>query len=59
MMQMAARNALNSNRSIHADHIAEIHMVPVSVIIRPILPVLDEEKVKSLMETITNVCIPA
>ncbi|KAM7346713.1 sulfiredoxin [Cochliomyia hominivorax] len=40
--------------SVHSAGIDEIHMVPMSVIHRPIPPVLDEEKVKSLMETIKN-----
>ncbi|KAL1488477.1 hypothetical protein ABEB36_014946 [Hypothenemus hampei] len=40
--------------SIHAGNIAEVHEVPLSVITRPIPPILDEEKVKSLMDTISN-----
>ncbi|XP_063065578.1 sulfiredoxin-1 [Engraulis encrasicolus] len=43
----------HETRSIHSDNIAEVHSVPMRVIIRPIPPVpLDEEKVRSLMETI-------
>ncbi|TSN76516.1 Sulfiredoxin-1 [Bagarius yarrelli] len=42
----------NENRSIHSDNIEQIHSIPIDVIIRPILPVLDEEKVQSLMETL-------
>ncbi|XP_017011230.2 sulfiredoxin isoform X2 [Drosophila takahashii] len=38
--------------TIHSAGIAEIHMVPMSVIQRPIPSVLDEKKVQSLMETI-------
>ncbi|XP_062398158.1 sulfiredoxin-1 [Sardina pilchardus] len=40
------------NRSIHSDNIAEVHSVPMNVIIRPIPSVLDENKVQSLMNTI-------
>lgn len=40
------------NRSIHSDSIEEVHHVPMHVIIRPIPPVLDEQKVQSLMSTI-------
>ena len=38
--------------TIHAAHITDIHNVPIKILIRPIIPVLDEEKVKSLMESI-------
>lgn len=40
--------------SIHAGGITEVHEMPLSVIIRPIPPILDEKKVESLMETISN-----
>ncbi|XP_040008805.1 sulfiredoxin-1 [Xiphias gladius] len=39
-------------RSIHSDTVEEVHSVPISVLIRPIPPVLDELKVQSLMNTI-------
>lgn len=39
--------------SVHSNGIDEVHDVPMSVITRPISPVLDEDKVKSLMETIS------
>ncbi|XP_061591289.1 sulfiredoxin-1 isoform X2 [Cololabis saira] len=42
----------NDPRSIHSDNIEEVHSVPMQVIIRPIPPQLDEEKVQSLMDTI-------
>ncbi|XP_012676225.2 sulfiredoxin-1 [Clupea harengus] len=42
----------SENRSIHSDNIEEVHRVPMRVIIRPIPPVLDENKVQSLMNTI-------
>lgn len=38
--------------SVHSANIDEIHEVPMNVIHRPIPPVLDENKVRSLMETI-------
>ena len=43
---------LPEDQTVHGAHIAEVHDVPMSVIIRPITPVLDEQKVLSLMETI-------
>ena len=43
---------LPEDQTVHGAHIAEVHDVPMSVIIRPIPPVLDEQKVLSLMETI-------
>ncbi|XP_050663744.1 putative sulfiredoxin isoform X2 [Leptidea sinapis] len=38
--------------SIHSAYVGEVHDVPISVIIRPFIPELDEDKVQSLMETI-------
>lgn len=38
--------------SIHSAYKEEVHDVPMSVIMRPFMPELDEDKVKSLMETI-------
>ncbi|CAK1599339.1 unnamed protein product [Parnassius mnemosyne] len=38
--------------SIHSTYKEEVHDVPMSVIIRPFIPELDENKVQSLMETI-------
>ncbi|XP_018615890.2 sulfiredoxin-1 [Scleropages formosus] len=40
--------------SIHSAAIGEVHSVPMEVIIRPIPPVLDENKVQSLMDTIQD-----
>ncbi|XP_016331659.1 sulfiredoxin-1 [Sinocyclocheilus anshuiensis] len=40
------------NRSIHSDNIQDIHSIPMDVIIRPIPPVLDDQKVQSLMSSI-------
>ncbi|CAH0699352.1 unnamed protein product [Spodoptera exigua] len=44
----------NSSRmtSVHSAYKEEVHDVPMSVIIRPFIPELTEEKVLSLMETI-------
>ncbi|XP_063830276.1 sulfiredoxin [Ostrinia nubilalis] len=44
----------NSSRmtSIHSAYKEEVHDVPMAVITRPFIPELDENKVKSLMETI-------
>lgn len=42
----------SSDRSIHSDTVKEVHNVPMNQIIRPIPPVLDEQKVQSLMNTI-------
>jgi len=39
--------------SVHSNGIDEVHDVPMAVITRPIPPVLEEDKVKSLMETIS------
>ncbi|XP_033338999.2 iron-sulfur cluster transfer protein NUBPL isoform X1 [Megalopta genalis] len=38
--------------SIHSDVNAEVYDVPMEVIIRPIPPIVDEEKVQSLMNTL-------
>ncbi|XP_055024995.1 sulfiredoxin-1 [Misgurnus anguillicaudatus] len=42
----------SENRSIHSDNIQDIHLIPMDVIIRPFPPVLDEQKVQSLMTSI-------
>lgn len=39
--------------SVHSASIEEIHEMPIKEIIRPIPPQLDENKVKSLMDTLT------
>lgn len=44
-------------QSVHSNGIEDVHDVPMTVITRPIPPVLDEDKVKSLMDTIM-VCGP-
>ncbi|XP_026764090.1 sulfiredoxin-1 isoform X2 [Galleria mellonella] len=40
--------------SIHSAYKDEVHDIPMSVILRPFVPEVDEDKVKSLMETIQN-----
>lgn len=42
----------DQDSSIHSKHIAEVHNVPISVLIRPFASVLDNVKVESLMKTI-------
>lgn len=41
--------------SIHSSPRADVHDVPMDVIIRPLLAVVNEEKVRSLMSALTNV----
>lgn len=43
---------MSTDRSVHSAGVDEVHNVPMSVIKRPIPPVLDDNKVESLMETI-------
>ncbi|XP_060786860.1 sulfiredoxin-1 [Neoarius graeffei] len=50
--QHSMGSLINENRSIHSDNVEAVHNIPMDVIIRPIPPVLDEEKVQSLMDTI-------
>eukprot|EP00062_Callorhinchus_milii_P022391 gi/632980123/ref/XP_007906855.1/ PREDICTED: sulfiredoxin-1 [Callorhinchus milii] len=50
----APGGAESAGSSIHSDSISEVHQVPLRVIIRPLPSVLDEQKVRSLMETIEN-----
>ncbi|KAJ0180900.1 hypothetical protein K1T71_002985 [Dendrolimus kikuchii] len=47
----AARNSVRMT-SVHSAYKEEVHNVPMSVITRPFIPELDEDKVLSLMETI-------
>ncbi|KAL4623724.1 sulfiredoxin-1 [Arapaima gigas] len=50
----STRAAMEAERldSVHSGGISEVHSAPIDVIIRPIPPVLDEDKVRSLMNTI-------
>ncbi|XP_072412367.1 sulfiredoxin-1 [Chiloscyllium punctatum] len=40
--------------SVHTGNLPETHNVPMSILIRPFPPVLDEEKVRSLVESIED-----
>ncbi|XP_063224952.1 sulfiredoxin-1 isoform X2 [Bacillus rossius redtenbacheri] len=40
--------------SIHAGLISEVHDIPMDVLIRPFPPDVNEEKVKSIMETLED-----
>lgn len=51
---LAINTKWNMNSSIHSNQIADVHDVPIDVIIRPISPELDENKVCSLMNTIQD-----
>jgi uncharacterized ParB-like nuclease family protein len=44
--------AMSCDKSIHSAAIDEIHVMPISAIIRPIPSVLDEAKVNSLVATL-------
>ena len=46
------RTVVMAGKSIHSAGVTEVHYVPMNVILRPIPSVLEEEKVKSLMDTI-------
>ncbi|XP_055896417.1 sulfiredoxin-1-like isoform X2 [Biomphalaria glabrata] len=50
----ATETVLPDHLTVHAAHITEVHNVPLHILIRPIPSILDEEKVKSLMETIES-----
>ena len=51
-VDLKASEKLPEHLSVQAAHIAEIHNVPMKVLIRPFPSQLDEKKVLSLMETI-------
>lgn len=46
----------NQMNSVHSANVDEIHDMPMNAITRPIPSILDNEKVESLMETISKVC---
>ncbi|XP_043845520.1 sulfiredoxin-1 [Dromiciops gliroides] len=46
------RASESGNESIHSGSISTVHNVPMSVLIRPLPSELDQDKVKSLMDTI-------
>ncbi|KAK9738196.1 ParB/Sulfiredoxin domain [Popillia japonica] len=43
-----------SMSSIHAGNITEVHDVPMSILIRPFQPEVDERKVESIMEVLSD-----
>lgn len=43
---------MSEEESIHSKFIDEIYDIPMGAIIRPLIPELNNEKVKSLMETL-------
>jgi len=43
---------MSDNQSIHSSQITQIYDIPIDIIIRPIPPELDDQKVVSLMNTI-------
>ncbi|XP_015737487.1 sulfiredoxin-1 [Coturnix japonica] len=49
---MAEQEGNGDTGSIHTQHIAAVHNVPISVLIRPIPSVLEPEKVRSLVRTL-------
>ncbi|XP_031447163.1 sulfiredoxin-1 [Phasianus colchicus] len=49
---MAEEEGNGDTGSIHTQHIAAVHNVPMSVLIRPIPSVLEPEKVRSLVRTL-------
>lgn len=51
---MLRKGACQIATSIHSSSCAEIHDIPMNVIIRPILPLVNEEKVQSLMSALKN-----
>ncbi|XP_072743571.1 sulfiredoxin-1-like [Anoplolepis gracilipes] len=52
---MLRKGACQIISSIHSSSHAEIYDIPMNVIIRPFPPVVNEEKVQSLMNTLKNV----
>lgn len=45
---------IESSISIHSDINAEIYDIPMNVLIRSIPPIINEEKVQSLINTLSN-----
>lgn len=43
---------MSHGKSVHSANIEEIHLMPISEIIRPIQPELDDEKVGEIVETL-------
>ncbi|KAM9751494.1 sulfiredoxin-1 [Menidia menidia] len=56
-IQMSSQNSAaegGHSGSIHSDSIGQVHNIPLQVVIRPFPPELDEQKVRSLMDTIKH-----
>jgi len=51
---MIRRGACQVVSSIHSNPRAEVHEIPMSIIIRPFPPEVNEEKVQSLMSALKN-----
>ncbi|KAM9475612.1 sulfiredoxin-1 [Clarias gariepinus] len=52
--QQSMGSLKKETQSIHSHNVEEVHNIPMDVIIRPLPPVLDEEKVQGLMDTIKD-----
>uniref|UniRef100_A0A1B6LYW8 Sulfiredoxin n=1 Tax=Graphocephala atropunctata TaxID=36148 RepID=A0A1B6LYW8_9HEMI len=52
MLRKLFRAMSSEVTSIHSHHIEEVHEVPMRVITRPFPPEVNEEKVKSIMNTL-------
>lgn len=52
---MIRRGACQIASSIHSNINAEVHEIPMNVLIRPFPPEVNEEKVQSLMNALINV----
>jgi len=52
---MLRRSVCQVASSIHSNPHAEVHEMPMDIIIRPLPTVVNEEKVESLMSTLRNV----
>ncbi|XP_076823530.1 sulfiredoxin-like [Clavelina lepadiformis] len=53
-MNMAFKDDEKNMVSIHSDHVKEFYTMPIKYVTRPLPPELDENKVKSLMDTLEN-----
>ncbi|XP_043946378.1 sulfiredoxin-1 [Protopterus annectens] len=51
---MPEKGLIENTQRIHSGNLDEVHEVPMRVIIRPLTSQLEEDKVRSLMETIQN-----
>ena len=49
---LCVKATMDSDKTVHSASIQEVHNVPFHILIRPFPPVLDQDKVKSLMATL-------